>query len=72
MSRNIQLVTLLRHIKAKKISVTAASKLTIAFPIYSMLWNAVHGKHTGTMGGQTRLSLESELVIVNVKETMTK
>ena len=54
----------------KQIAVTAASKLTSIS--YGTLWNAVNGKHRGTTGGQTRLSLDSELAIVNATETTTK
>ena len=35
------------------------------------LWNAVHEKHSGTTGGQTRLSSASKLIIVTVIATMT-
>ena len=59
-----------RRIKARQLSVTAAAMQTGIS--YGTLWNASHDQHRGATGGQTRLSAESELAIVDAIETMTK
>ncbi len=59
-----------RRIKARQLTVTAAAKQTGIS--YGTLWNASHDQHRGATGGQTRLSAESELAIVEAIGTMTK
>ena len=59
-----------RRIKARQLTVTAAAKQTGIS--YGTLWNASQDQHRGATGGQTRLSAESELAIVDAIGTMTK
>ena len=65
------LVATVRRIKAKQLTVSTAAKQTRIS--YGTMWNAVHDKHRGSTGGQTRLSPESELAVVDaIATTMTK